>query len=260
MDNELMKKMDNQVQNFKKFRDYVSLLDREIENNGFLLLDERYYRNNVREFAVKKSEFVALFSDKDNLSQWLEQTSIKNKNFIYDLAQNNNFEITDQDLNYLSRKENIIPHGYNMSTPKYELNAEYTKAKVISLTNHIKESYVIEGEKHLQVQESADKVIKDSTKNFTVYQKTCDILYQKFGNDYDTVLSDFKSAVRLKEVEQVGNDFIITAKSLDKPQKLKISVNELNQINEITTVPPAIKLLNDKFRAQPENKAGMKIS
>ena len=50
MDNELMKKMDTQVQSFKKFRDYVDLLDRDVAKNGFLLLDERSYRRNIREY------------------------------------------------------------------------------------------------------------------------------------------------------------------------------------------------------------------
>jgi hypothetical protein len=259
MDNELMKKMDMQVVNFKKFRDYVDLLDRDVAKNGFLLLDERSYRRNIREFAVKKSEFVALFTDKANLSEWFAQTTPQNKNFLYDLAKNNNFEITTKDLDILSRKENIIPHGYHMSNPVYELNPSYSKGKVESLTSFVKDSYTLEGENHLKVQENAAKVITDSIKNFTVYQKTCNLLHEKFGKHYDDVLSDFKTAVKAREVEQVGNDFIITSKSLDKPQKLKFSVDEMNQISEITTVPPSIKSLNDKFRSQ-ETRPGMKIT
>ena len=264
MDNELMKKMDMQVQSFKKFRDYIDLLDRDVAKNGFLLLEESSYKKNIREFAVKKSEFVAIFSDKENLSRWFAQTTTQNKNFLYDLAKNNNFEITDKDLNILSTKENIIPHGYHISNTTYTLNSFYTKEKADSLKCFIKDFHGAEGEKHLNIQESAAKFIENSTKNLEISAKTYDILSSKFGEQCFGVLSDFKDAVRLKEVEEVDGDFVITCKSLSMPQRLRFSVGELNKINEVTTLPPSIKSLNDKFRLQEtrpeETRLGMKIS
>lgn len=259
MDSELMNKMDMQVKSFKKLRDYVDLLNRDVAKNGFEMLSERAYKRNIKEFAVSKSEFVALFSDKENLSQWFAQTTSQNKNFLYDLAKNNNFEITNKDLNILPTKENIIPHGYHISNQNYTLNSSYSKEKADSLNCFIKDFHGAEGEKHLKTQESAAKFIENSTKNLEISAKTYDILSSKFGEQCFGVLSDFKDAVRLKEVEQVGDDFVITSKSLSMPQKLRFSVDKLNQISEVTTVIPSIKSLNDKFRSQ-ETRPSMKIN
>lgn len=251
-----MKKMNMQLQNFKKLRDNLDLQERCVIENGH---ESRGDRKNIKEFAVSKSEFVALFSDKENLSQWFSQTTPQNKNLLYDLAKNNNFEITNKDLNILSTKENIIPHGYHLSNQNYTLNSSYSKEKADSLKCFIKDFHGAEGEKHLKTQESAAKFIENSTKNLEISAKTYDILSSKFGDQCFGVLSDFKDAVRLKEVKKVDGGFVITCKSLSMPQELRFSEGELNRISEVTTLPPSIESLNNKFRLQ-ETRPGMKIS
>ena len=262
MDSQLLKKMDSELLSFKKARDYiVNVLDEDIKKNGFLTLDENAYNRNVKEFAIKKSEITVLFGNTDNFEQWLQNTSIQNKNYLYDIVKNNQLEITQKDLNILAKKETIIPHGYTINNPSYIINPSYNDTLLKSVNTKVISTLLEQGEKHLDIQGRAKKTIEDSITNPSTYQKTMKIFHDKFGDKYDDILSEFKVMTKNREVEESDGAFIISSKHLGMNQKIKISINDLNQIHELSTVPPNIKVINDKFRTNNnENTSKLKIN
>lgn len=261
MDSQLLKKMDSEILSFKKARDYIiNVLDEDIKKNGFLTLDENAYNKNVKEFAVKKSELTVLLGSADNFEQWLQNTSPQNKNYLYDIVKNNQLEITQKDLNILAKKENIIPHGYTIITPSYNINPNYNDTLLKSVNAKVISTLSDSGEKHLDVQARAKKTIEDSVTNPSTYQKTMQIFHDKFGDKFDVVLSEFKVMTKNREVEEFDGAFIISSKHLGMNQKIKISINEFNQIQELSTIPPNIKMINDKFRSGNENTSKLKIN
>lgn len=242
---DLIKKIDSLVLVVKKDVIYTDSLKNIVKNSGFETINQDDFYDRVKDCASKKSNLVELLSNEDNFKLWKDNTSEKNKNFLYDLAKNDKLKVDAVENKGFVTKDAIKYSAYRR--PVFNLNENYTQEKADDISQKVKNLFSLEGEKHLSLQEEAKKVVSELKKDFQ-FQVVSQMLVEKVGDKWDDVLSAFKRATKDRELEKADDGFILTTNALGKEQKFKFSVDDKNHITKISPVPPNMEFIINKMR------------
>lgn len=249
-----IKKIDAALKSFKESDDYTNGLKKRIEesvkNNRsrFDNISEDDYNDRLKENATKKSNLVALLAMDENFKLWQENTSEKNKNFLYDLAQKDALTLKNDELKAFSAKSTINYMHYKR--PEFELNSQYNADVAQKVTQKVTSEFQVQGQKHLATQAYAKKVIQPLYKDGPEFQKVCSILFEKVGDKWSDVLDSLKRAANSHELERAedGKSLVLTTKALGSEQKFKFTMDANDKISEISAVPPNLAPIIAKMR------------
>lgn len=241
MDQEIknkIKQISNLVESVKKQDEYNNHLRNEVKEQGFLMLNEDSFYNNLKEIAQSKSKLVSFLNEPGMLDIWMNNAEEKIKIKLFLLCNTDSLEIKNDEKAAFNYKSKII-YTYSSAT-KVEpaILHSYTDEKAQHISSYVKNHLADEGQNHIKIQQQAKDVVSINDKNWDNKQEKFKILAEKFGDDYDMVWSSFRQAVKSQEIQKSPNGgFIFSTKGEGKSQMIEFHVTEDMKLKSASYYP-----------------------
>jgi hypothetical protein len=216
----LLKNINQQVAALGKLCNYITDLNDSISLNGFLLIDEKAYLENLKDVAIKKSNLIALFSENNNFSFWNNNTTLTNQNIICYLAYSKQLDITP--------KENEVLTNTTILHPEY--NSEIAQKLLKKTQDTFHDLHLTQ----IQTKKEALKVILANEKYWESKQHLAKTLHKVVGEKYDEIWQQFKTAIKYNALTIDNECLTLETTYLGKPQLIQFHTNPSGVIFDIT--------------------------